>query len=402
MTRERRAISAAFLLSGAIFGSWAARVPAVRDRAGLSDGELGLALGAIALGAVLAMPAAGAWSARRGSRGPTRAGLAAAAVALGLSPLATSPAALVPAMLVFGMAFGTVDVAMNAHGVAVERRAERPILSGLHAGFSAGGLLGAGLGALVAGAGIDVRVHLAAAGATALAIGIVATRGLLDAGQDAGAAGAPLVVRPPRRLLALAVLAFACLLLEGAAADWSAVYLRDSAKGSAAAAALGFTAFSVAMTAVRLAGDALTLRLGAERLVLAGALLAAAGTGTALAAGGVVAGIAGFACLGAGMAAVVPIAFRAAGSTPGLEPGVALAAVTTPGYLGFVVGPPLIGALAELTSLPRALVLVPALCLVVAGLSRAVRLTPASPGAPTRRSRAAAAAAPRAPTPGSR
>jgi MFS family permease len=367
----RAAVAATFALNGLVFGTWASRVPAVRDRAGLSDGELGLALACIAVGAVVAMPVAGGLAARRGSRRPTRVALVAACAGLALVPLATSLAALCVALLVFGVAIGALDVAMNAHGVAVERRAGRPILSGLHAAFSAGGLAGGALGAAAAGAGLAVTVHLPLVAALALVVGAVWTRAFLPAGEDAAEAGAPLLVRPPRSLLALGALAFACLLIEGASADWSAVYLRDSAGASAAAAALGFTAFSVTMTAGRLLGDRLVAAVGPVRLVRAGGAVAALGFGLALLAGTPAAGIAGFACLGAGMAAVVPIVFRAAGSTPGVEPGVALAAVSSTGYLGFIAGPAVIGGIAEATSLSTSLVLLVGLGALVAVLGRA-------------------------------
>jgi hypothetical protein len=250
---------------------------------------------------------------------------------------------------------GALDVTMNAHGVAVERRYGRPILASFHAGFSAGGLAGGALGALAAGANLDVRVHLAIVAALAAVTGLVWSRRFLPGGEDTLPREAPVLVRPPRRLWALGFLAFACLLIEGASADWSAVYMRDSLGSSAAVAALAFTAFSVTMTIGRLTGDRLVERSGPHRIVRAGGLIGAAGFGAALLAGVPAAGIAGFACLGIGMASVVPIVFRAAGSAPGISPGVALAAVSSMGYLGFVVGPSLIGGLAGLIGLPTAL-----------------------------------------------
>jgi HAD superfamily hydrolase (TIGR01509 family) len=358
MREARRAVAAVFVLNGVMFGSWAVRIPAVRDRVHLSDGDQGIALACLAIGAVLAMPVAGAMAARVGSRRATRASLAVACATTAIVALPSSFPLLCLTAFLLGAGMGALDVTMNAHGVAVERRYGRPILAGFHAGFSAGGLVGGAVGALAAAAGVDVRVQLALVAALAAAVGLTWSRRFLPGGEDTLPHDAPVLVRPPRRLWALGSLAFACLLIEGAAADWSAVYLRDSLGSTAAVAALGFTVFSVAMTISRLTGDRLVGRFGPLRLVRAGGLIGAAGFAAALIAGVPVAGIAGFACLGIGMASVVPIVFRAAGSAPGISPGVALAAVSSMGYLGFVAGPSLIGGVAGLVGLPAALGLV--------------------------------------------
>jgi MFS family permease len=367
----RHAVTATFLLNGLMFGSWAARIPAVRDRVHLTDGEQGLALAFIALGAVLSMPVAGAFTARVGSRRATRVSIAVYAVALAVVSLSSSLPVLCGGTFLLGAAMGALDVTMNAHGVAVERRYERPILGGFHAAFSAGGLIGGGLGALAAGAGVDVRVHLAVIALVVATIGLAWSRRLLPGAEDVAPREAPLLVWPPRTLWTLGFLAFACLLIEGACADWSAVYLHDSLGSSAALGALAFTSFSVAMTIGRLGGDRLVHRFGPCRVVRAGGLVAAAGFGLALLAATPAAGLAGFACLGAGMASVVPIVFRASGNSEGITTGVALAAVSSTGYLGFVVGPPTIGGLAGPLGLRGALTLLVVLGAAVAALAGA-------------------------------
>ena len=371
--QARAAVAAVFFLNGLIFGSWAARIPAVRDRVGLSDGELGIALACGAIGSIIAMPIAGGLAARLGSRHGTR-------VALGLMSLAVAVVALAPSLpalcaLVFfmGAAMGSCDVTMNAHGVEVERRYARAILAGFHAAFSIGGLAGGAVGALAAAAGLDVRAHLALIGAAAAVVGLAWSRRFLAGDADAMGHAEPILVRPPRRLLALGALAFACLLIEGASADWSAVYLRDELGTAAGTAALAFTAFSVTMTAGRLVGDPLVNRFGPQTIVRAGGALAAVGFGLGLAISEPAAGIAGFACLGAGMSGVVPIVFRASGRVPGMAPGVGLAAVSSTGYLGFLVGPPTIGGIAALTGLPTALIVLVVLSAVVATLARTTR-----------------------------
>jgi MFS family permease len=364
----RWAIAAIFAVDGAFVGTWAARVPALQARAGVSTATLGLALAGLAAGALVAMPISGWRTARVGSRRMTLACATGLVVALPIPALATSATGLVLGAIAVGAANGGIDVAMNAHGVEVERRLGRPILSSLHACFSAGGLVGAAIGALLAGAGVDVRVNFAAMALVMAAVALAASPYLLPADADAAPPGGRLAL-PPRALWPLGLIAFCCMLAEGAAADWSAVYLHGPLGAGAGVAALGFTAFSIAMTGARLVGDPLTLRAGAVRVVRGGALLATFGLAAALLIAEPAAGIAGFALLGAGVAVVVPSVFRAAGTKRGVTPGTALAAVTTAGYSGFLVGPPIIGAVAGATSLPAALTLVLVATAIVAILA---------------------------------
>jgi predicted MFS family arabinose efflux permease len=357
-------------------GTWAARVPALQERAGVSTATLGLALAGLAAGALVAMPISGWRTARVGSQRTTLICATGLVIALPLPALATSAVGLILGAFALGAANGGIDVAMNAHGVAVERRLGRPILSSLHACFSLGGLVGAALGALLAGADVDVRVNFAAMALLMAAVTLAAAPRLLPADADAAPPGGRLAL-PPRALWPLGLIAFCCMLAEGAAADWSAVYLHGPLGAGAGVAALAFTAFSVAMTGARMVGDRLTLRAGAVRVVRGGALLATFGLGAALLIAEPAAGVAGFALLGAGVAVVVPSVFRAAGTAHGVTPGTALAAVTTAGYSGFLVGPPIIGALAGATSLPTALTLVLLATATVAVLAPRVGEAPA-------------------------
>jgi hypothetical protein len=292
------------------------------------------------------------------------------ALVTGVVALAPSLVALALLLLVFGIGMGSLDVSMNVHGVTVERHYGRPIFSGFHAAFSFGGLAGAALGSLAASAGLDVRVHLALVAGVCAAIGLTWSRRFLPGSADAAAEHDPIFVRPPRRVWALGALAFACLLIEGASADWSGVYIKDELGAGAGYAALGFTAFSVTMTLGRLVGDRLMQRLGSVPLVRLGGLVAGVGFGAALALSAPPAALVGFACLGAGMSSVIPIVFRAAGHVPGISAGVSLSAVSSIGYLGFVAGPPAIGGIAELIGLPNALAVLVLLAAAVALLAR--------------------------------
>ncbi len=380
-TRAARvAVTTIFLLNGLILGSWAARIPAIKERLDLGEAALGLALGLVAVGALVAMPVSGWLSARGGSRRTTRLAFVACCLALPLPALAPSYALLLPAALLIGAGNGSLDVAMNAHGVAVERRHESPILSSFHAAFSCGALIGAGIGAVAAGADVDVRWHFLGVAAVALVVGLIASRSFLPAAADhAGEEAGPLLAWPPRALWAVGAIGFCALVVEGATADWSAVYVRESLDASAGVAALAFAAFSATMTLGRLVGDKLTTAWGAEALIRRGGLLSAAGVAGALLIADPIAATLGFALVGFGIAAIVPVVFRAASEVDGVAPGVGIAAAATTGYFGFLVAPPIIGGVAEVTSLPLALGLLVLLSLVMAALASRVRKPALSP-----------------------
>jgi hypothetical protein len=378
---RRAAIATVFTLNGFALGSWGARIPAVQEHVGAGPGGLALPLAALAAGALLAMPLAGRAASRLGSRTMVGAAVVALGLVLPLPALMPNLGLLAVSTFALGAINGSLDVSMNAQGVAVERSMGRPILSSLHAGFSFGGLLGAGAGALAAAAGVGVSAHFALAGALVVVAGIVCVRRLMDDRPEA----------PPREAAhgragrwRLRGLAFCCLFAEGAALDWSAVHLR-SIGATAAVAALAYAGFSLMMAGGRLAGDGLTERWGAVALARRGGLLAAGPLAVALAAGVPAIALLAYLALGAGLAVIVPLIFRAAAA--GADAGPALAGVTTTGYLGFLAGPPIIGATAAATSVPAALLLVVAATAAV-GLG-AGALAPPRAGA-----RPAASAAP--------
>ncbi|MEA3207214.1 MAG: hypothetical protein QOE70_271 [Chthoniobacter sp.] len=379
-TAARLAVSALFFMNGALFASWVSRIPAVQAERGMSHGTLGLALLAIALGALVAMPLAGWSSSRFGSRRITQIAAALYGVALPLLACVANPALFALVLFCFGAAHGALDVAMNAQAVAVEQRYRRPIMSSFHALFSVGGLVGAALGGLVAAAGVAPATHFfGAALLLAASTAIFAFPRLLEAGEAqarellAGLEDRPKFAWPPRALLALGAVAFCVMMGEGAMADWSAVFLRQAAGATDAVAAAGYAAFSIAMALGRLSGDRLSTRFGPVMLVRAGGAIAAAGLGSALIFAQPALALLGFAAVGAGFATVVPQVFSAAGSTPGMASGPALATTTTIGYFGFLIGPPAIGFAAELIGLRGALGIVVAMTLLMIALAPTVR-----------------------------
>ena len=366
MREARVALTFVFLADGVMVGSWASRIPAVKDGLGLTTSQLGVALFAMSLGALVSMPLAGWLDERVGSARIALVALLGGGSSLWLAGVAGSLGALVGALALFGAGFGAVNVAGNAQGIALERAYGRSILSSFHAAFSAGGLIGAAAGGLAAARGVEPPAHFAAVAVTLALVAFGAGRLLprADVGCETFA-----LVRPPRALLLLGCAAFFTLLAEGAAADWSAVYLRGSLGSTAAFAALGYTAFSLAMVASRLAGDRLDETIGPAALAGGGGVVSAVGLAAALAIGTTPAALVGFAAMGAGLGVMVPVIFRTAGTTPGVTPGIGIAAVSTIGFLGFLAGPPAIGIAADVIGLRAALAVVVVASVLAAGLS---------------------------------
>jgi MFS family permease len=348
----RAAITAVFFVNGALFASWASRIPALSDRAGATTGVLGLALLAPALGAVVAMPLVGRLLPGRSSRTFCRIAVAGLMAAILLPAAARSVPMLAAALFVVGVGNSTLDLVMNAQGVSIERRMRRPILSSLHAAFSFGGFAGAGLGALAAALAVAPLPHLAAAALLFGIPGLIATSRLVARDEDADAHAPALNWRRvPPRLALLGAACFFCFVAEGGASDWSAKLVRDDLAGSAALGAIAYAVFSIAMGTGRLIADRLWARWGSAGLLRRCGALAGLGFAAGLAPATAPAAIGGFAALGLGLAGVVPTLFRAGADEPGVSPGPALAVVSSLGYLGFLAGPPLIGGVAQLTSL---------------------------------------------------
>ncbi|WP_299957317.1 MFS transporter [uncultured Modestobacter sp.] len=358
LDRLRLAVAVLFGLDGFVFGSWAARVPDVSAATGAGHTALGVALLCLSLGALACMQATGVLCRRIGTgRVAALAGVAASGCAV-LPGLTTSVAGLCAALLVFGAATGAVNVAANSAGVQVEARAGRPLLSGLHAAFSAGGLLGALVGGL-ASAGVGVGLHLALVAVLGLAVMAWAAPVLVGADATAGATDPRVVVtpgggatRPTGVLVLLGAVAGATAYGEGALSDWGALHLREQLAAAPALAAAGYAGFSSAMAVGRLAGGRLVLALGERRLLVGGALVAAAGALAAVTTSSLPVALGGFVLVGLGLANVFPLAIARAGALGGPS-GVALS--TTVGYTGLLGGPPVIGFLAEHAGLPTAL-----------------------------------------------
>ena len=279
---------------------------------------------------LLTLTFAGYAAGRFGSHRVTALMLACCAVMMPVIASATSFVMLAGALFLYGAAHGSMDVCMNANGLAIEGAGTTPIMSRLHGSWSIGSFLGAS--------------------STAIAL----------------AAGGPVFRRPTRRLAIIGVIAMCGLVAEGSVGDWSGVFIKETIGGTAQQAAIAISVFSATMATVRLAGDRLTEVFGAARLVALGALVSAAGMASALAIAQPLPSIIGFAFLGAGIAATNPIALRAGGSQPGIASGVGIAAVATTGAIGTTSAPPIIGTVAGIVGLRAALFAIVALLLILA------------------------------------
>jgi len=361
------ALAFAFLALGAIDGTWAARLPAIEHGLGLDSGQLGLVIFAVSLAATLSLPLAGWLTARRGSSGPTQLGVYVGSLGLTLAAFAPGMWALVPAACVMGVGIGTLDVAMNAHGVTLEERVGRPLLSALHGSWSIGLLSGSALAAVAAAAGAGPKEQFPVVSVILVGAALLVLPRLLPGHEDVARGSATFAL--PHGALALpAFLTFCSIFVETATMSWSAVFLAGPAKASAAVAAGGVVAFSIAMAAARFRGDRLTVRWGVAGLARRGGLLSAGGMLLALATRSPAPALFGFACVGAGCAAIVPALFRVAAGAPGVASGAGIAAVATMGYLGGVSNGPAIGFLARGVGLTKALGLVVVGSLLIAVL----------------------------------
>src|SRR3984957_6262030 len=368
----RIAVTTVFVVHGLLFASWTAHIPDVKAHLGLTDGTLGFALLGAPVGSVIAMIAASWLLPRVGSRRIVQVALVGYCAAGPLVGLTGSLPALFAALFVWGAFQGTLDVAMNTQGIAVERKERRVLMSGLHGSWSIGAFA----------AGVPLSVQLLVLGTIALlAAGLLTARMLPAAAEQPGSPNAPAegrgdaAQRPGGHasrwsggMVLLGAIAFAAMLCEGATADWAAVYLSGPLHTTGVVPGLGYAAFALAMVTVRLSGNRLLTRFRPDRLLPALAVVATAGFTAALLIAEPPAALLGFGCLGIGLASVVPAVFSASGRIPGLAPGTAVATVSACGWAGFVCGPPVIGRLSEWASLPVALGLLPLLtAFVVAG-----------------------------------
>ncbi|MFE5515225.1 MFS transporter [Streptomyces sp. NPDC056529] len=387
LSRLRSALTLFFALDGFLFAGWVVRIPAVKEQTGASAGDLGLALLGVSAGAVVTMTLTGRLCRRYGSHAVTVATAVLLSLSVALPALTRSPLSLGLVLLVFGAAYGGINVAMNSAAVDVVTALRRPVMPGFHAAFSLGGMLGAGLGGLLAGS-LSPTAHLLGLTLVGLALTAAAGPVLLrhpspappEALPARSAATAAPGARPGaqrRTVLLFGVIALCTAYGEGALADWGALHLTQDLHAHPGVAAAGYSVFALTMTVGRLSGTALLERLGQTRTLVAGGATAAAGMLLGALAPTVWAALLGFAVTGLGLANIFPVAVARAGAIAG--PG-GVATASTLGYGGMLLGPPSIGFLADWFSLPAALTTVAVLAAGAAVMGYLARNTGARGG----------------------
>ena len=367
--RARFAVNTVFVIHGVLFSSWTAHVPQVKASLGLSDSQLGIALLGAPVGSVTATLLIGLILAKVGSRRAVRVAVVGYSLAGILVGLSRSLPELFVALAIWGLFTGALDVAMNTQAITVEQRLGRPIMGALHGSWSIGALAGAGAGVVAVAAGVTLTWQLLVLGVLAGTLGLVLVSRLFDDPPRPARTEQHRRRRPSPVLLILGAVAFAGLLAEGGTADWAAVYLRESLHTAPAVAGLAYTAFAFTMVIVRLSGARLLRTYTPRAVISVCAAIATVGMTVALLVGNPVVSIIGFATLGIGLASMVPMLFSAAGNQPNTAPGTAVATVSSVGWIGFMVGPPLIGLLAGHFSLALALGIFPLLTAFVAILA---------------------------------
>ena len=376
--KGRIAISALFLLNGAILGSWAPQIPLLLPRHGITESVLGLLILCMGMGSMAAMVFSGRLTARHGSRAIVRVTALCCAVALPLAVLAPSVTLLVLAMAAMGASIAMMDVATNANAYEIEQATGRAIMSSTHGFWSVGGFLGGALG----GPGIaslGAEGHALMVGVIALGVIGLSWSPLAGApvSVEVSAAGSrPGIWRQGWTIYLIGVMALLSFVPESAVLDWSALYLSSDHGASVQASGLAFALFSACMAAMRFCGDAVRNRVGAVPLLRVSACIAAAGMTLAAIAPSTGIALAGFALCGIGLANLVPILFSAAGRQGGTNPGAAIAAVSLIGYGGMLVAPTLIGVSAEQVGFPAIFFTLSLLLLSVAALAPAVAGAP--------------------------
>ncbi|WP_433680708.1 MFS transporter [Nocardia sp. CA-119907] len=401
----RAAVFVVFALNGFLLAMWVVHIPAITDRTGIAHSTLGMFILMLAGAGIVGMRIAGPLADRFGSRTMVAAAAAITAVSVLGPGLATGPVTLAIALACFGFGNGALDVSMNTQAVHVERAYRRPIMSAFHALFSGGGLLGSLLGAAAQGAGWDLRLTLSlAAVGGLLVLGALVPRLLGDTGSADEPDPAPLTpdspsVGPPgqrhipeghrqdqivqdagsgsetptrttasnaaetsdaadrsRKVLALAAIAFALLLTEGVAADWSALQVRDHLDVDDATAALAFGAFSGTMTAGRFATDRVAGAVGRVAVVRYGTVLAACGLVLIMTSGWVPLTLLGWAMCGLGVSGGIPQIFTAAGNLGSNTAATDMSRVFSLGYFGLLAGPSIIGWITTIVPLTTAMI----------------------------------------------
>jgi predicted MFS family arabinose efflux permease len=343
-SRAKLATRLAFVAAGFGVACWAPLVPFAKTRCNLGDDTMGLVLLLMGAGSIVAMPLATNLSSRFSCRPVVLSAGMGLAVTLPLLSIVSSPIALGVALFAFGIFLGSLDVAMNLHAVDVERTSEKPLMSGFHALFSIGGFLGSGFVTALLSRGVSPGSSTILGSAILVVLILLALPRMLSNRETHKQ---PLFAIPRGVVLVIAIFAAISFLVEGALLDWGALLLVGDHLVSAAHGGLGYMLFSIAMTLSRFAGDGIVARFGNRTVLTVGGVTALLGLCGLLLAPVAWIGLVGFVFVGIGVGNIVPILFRLAGAQHTMPKGLAVAALTTAGYGGMLMGPAVIGFLSK-------------------------------------------------------
>ena len=369
---NRIAVSVFFFIAGLSFSSWASRIPDIQAKLSLSEAQLGGILFALPVGQLTVLPLSGWIINRFGSRQLVIATAILLPLTLLILALANSIMLLATGLFLFGLLLNLLNISMNTQAVGVENIYGKSIMASFHGLWSLAGFSGAAIGSLFVSAGIDPIVHfIIICILTALLVYFFFKHTLPS--EMASEKQPPIFVKPDKRILLLGLIAFFCLVCEGAMADWGGVYYKKIIETPASLTNLGFVVFMGTMATGRFIGDRIVTRFGSKKILQVSGLLICTGLLLAVLFPNVYMATAGFLLVGFGGSCVVPVVFAAAGKSDKLPPSMALAAVSTIGFLGFLVGPPLIGFIAEATNLRWSFAIVAMLGLGTTFLARSVK-----------------------------
>jgi MFS family permease len=370
-TTLRIAVGAMFFMAGLSFSSWASRIATVQQTMGLSDAALGAVLFSLPVGLMCSLPFSGWIITKIGSRRLLISALLIYAIALVTLGLAQNTFQLIVCLICFGFSSNAVNIAVNTQAVATEEIYKRPILASFHGLWSLAGFTGGGIGSLMIAHNIAPVYHFLLM-LVVIAAGVaIAARYLKD---DKVASAGPVFVMPDKSLIKLGVIAFCSMICEGAMFDWSVIYFKKIVLAPTAMVGIGFTAFMFTMAIGRFVADAFAHKFGLKRTLQVSGLLTATGLAIAVVFPYIYTAIIGFLLVGAGVSSVVPMVYSAAGKSKTMLPGVALAAVSTIGFLGFFVGPPVIGFIAGIATLRASFVLIALMGLLVTIVSTKAKI----------------------------
>ncbi|HVY74074.1 MAG TPA: MFS transporter [Puia sp.] len=370
---HRIAVSCLFFLAGLCFASWASRIPAIQSKLGLNNASLGGVLLCLPIGLLTSLPVAGFLVAKYGSRIVVLSAATLYACTLPMLGFASSATQLMITLFVFGFGGNMLNISVNTQAVGTEAFYDKPIMASFHGTWSTAGFTGAAIGTLMVRFGVLPRYHFLCITAIAFLILLAVFRFLVPADPRSDEKQ-PIFARPDKAILSLGLIAFCSMICEGTMFDWSGIYFENIIKPGKAWITVGYTAFMSTMAGGRFVGDWIAYKLGMKRMLQLSGVCTACGLLLAVLFPYFTPATIGFLLVGAGVSSVVPMIYSAAGRSKQMSPGVAIAAVSTVGYLGFLFGPPFIGFIAQASSLRVSLGLIAVMGTMIAVMAgKAVR-----------------------------